>query len=548
MHRDHKVVLTVFAGRRDRMALLLKHTDRLIADGLLDEVHLWDYCRARDDRAWLHSLPSTPLVAHEHTYGPPEAVSESTYAFRVHGAASDVHVLLVTPDGTEYELVLGGWSNTRSVLRRGRQGEELARNETIRLDTKGWTDVALAWVDGELRVQVGTKNWVAPFEDAVASIRHAAWDHPVVYDRPAAYRLALPHTPTKWNSYYRHYHAFADTLYANTILIKCDDDMVHLGSSEAFRAFLDFRLDHPEYSLVFPNIINNGAAAFLQKQHHGLLQNVDLEDTMPTTCGRLWESGHRARQVHDEFLANPAAFAYDGHHEIPARHRVSINMFAVLPSTLATRRFGTAGDDDEAALTENEGVKAIFNGFTAAHLSFYSQERSVGSKDLLGTYAALADPTVPAAPTPPRPVRRPRLLKKVVEPVAEPTEAVAGEPAPLEAVAEVAAEEPAAEADVQEHVEEPVQEPVAAVAVQEPVAAVAVQEPVAAVAAEEPVQEPAPTEAVAEAAAEEPAAEEPVAGVAAGVAAAVAAEPSVAEPAPVKKRRGRAPKKTVAVI
>lgn len=441
MHRDHKVILTAFAGRRDRMALFLAHADRLVAAGLVDEVHLWDYCRARDDRAWLRALPSSILCTSGYDYSAPEPVGAATsdagsYAFRVYKAASDVAVLLTTPDGTEYELVLGGWNNTGSVFRRGRQGTDIAFTDTVRLATDGWTDVTLSWGEagsGTLHVRVGGVDWTVPFAGPVATVRHASWEGTAAYDVPPApttrYRLGLPAASSKWHSYYTHYNALVDSVYANTILIKSDDDIVHMGSETAFRAFLDFRIDHPQYALVFPNIVNNGVTAYFQKQH-GLLGDIDLEDSIPETCGRLWESGHRARLAHEAYLANPASFAYEGHEEVAPRQRMGINFFAVLPATVGSALFGEAGEEDEAALTESAdaGPKAIFNGFPVAHLSFYSQERSIGSAELLMKYETLTscgspgeDPVAVAAavetvPKRKAPVRRPRLLKPVAPP------------------------------------------------------------------------------------------------------------------------------------
>lgn len=53
-----RVIATTFAGRRDRMSLLVDHVVAAIDAGIVAEYHVWDYARADDDRHWLRTLPS----------------------------------------------------------------------------------------------------------------------------------------------------------------------------------------------------------------------------------------------------------------------------------------------------------------------------------------------------------------------------------------------------------------------------------------------------------------------------------------------------------
>lgn len=391
MYRDHKIICTVFAGRRDRMTLLLDHLDALVACGLVDEVHLWDYCRTEEDRAWLRSLPTSLLVTgDEYLYsGETTVEGQQTYEYSVQGASNDIAMLLKGVDGKEYELVLGGWDNTASVMRQGRQAPEYSRNEEIRVSAEK-TSVKLAWDGATLSVQVNDfPIWTVPLETQVASIAHSTgWGNAGIYSIPSTaattpYRYCKPSEPY-WTSYYSHYAKHAGS---NVVLIKLDDDIVSIQQS-TFAKFLDFRLDHPEFSLVFPNIVNNGACAHIQQQH-GLLQGIELDAEMPGKCGMLWESAEKAAAVHQEFLCNPSSFSFQEFTPIPPHHRVSINAFAVL-SDFIRDAFALAGEDDEHYLTElHPGTKAVFHGTYAAHLSFHSQDAGLDIPSLLASYATL---------------------------------------------------------------------------------------------------------------------------------------------------------------
>jgi hypothetical protein len=48
--------MTTFAGRRDRMSILMTYVLKALRCGLIDEHHVWNYARNRRDRAWVSSL------------------------------------------------------------------------------------------------------------------------------------------------------------------------------------------------------------------------------------------------------------------------------------------------------------------------------------------------------------------------------------------------------------------------------------------------------------------------------------------------------------
>lgn len=50
--------MTTFAGRRDRMSILMTYVLEALRRGLIDEHHVWNYARNPRDRAWVASLPA----------------------------------------------------------------------------------------------------------------------------------------------------------------------------------------------------------------------------------------------------------------------------------------------------------------------------------------------------------------------------------------------------------------------------------------------------------------------------------------------------------
>ena len=51
-----RVIFTVFAGRRRFMHILMAYVQPLLQEGVVDEVHVWDYCKVAADREYLKGL------------------------------------------------------------------------------------------------------------------------------------------------------------------------------------------------------------------------------------------------------------------------------------------------------------------------------------------------------------------------------------------------------------------------------------------------------------------------------------------------------------
>lgn len=58
-------VVYIFAGRRDRMRVLMRYLDSMLVTGALNEVHVWDRTRDDDDTDWVHGLPNKSYQIHQ---------------------------------------------------------------------------------------------------------------------------------------------------------------------------------------------------------------------------------------------------------------------------------------------------------------------------------------------------------------------------------------------------------------------------------------------------------------------------------------------------
>ena len=192
-----------------------------------------------------------------------------------------------------------------------------------------------------------------------------------------------------WYPYYSHYTL--DNYTEETVVIKMDDDIVYMDL-DGLERFVTFRIDNPQYFLVYGNVVNNGASTGLQQQYGAIPKDICPPDGFPyeTYCGILWHSGELAKNLHLYFIDNMEKFKHEGFFEVPIGDRVSINFISFLGKDFHLTK--TCFCDDERKLSLEmpqiiERGNVIFYPMLAAHLSFYSQEHTgVDPKMLIEKY------------------------------------------------------------------------------------------------------------------------------------------------------------------
>jgi hypothetical protein len=425
-----RTILVTFAGRRDRMELLTRYAGAALERGLIDEWHVWEFARNDADRRWLRqSFPvaqATPNDSLEYFRLPrPLSVraAPERLPFSVR-ASHDAHLGLkrLSGAGPSFEIVLGGWSNQYSALRKFDDARALD-DHTLRDPAKG-PDMAVASPEllpefgfSDLVVEAGPQGLMVVFQGAV--LLHdpepvAPGDFEILYragygangdwrfeqfaEHPA--RLFItgpePHFPASalfYNRAYQYYAANADA-YRNDVILKCDDDIVYFDL-ERLAEFVTFRRHNPQFFLVSTNVVNNGVCAHFQQAMGAIPAELMTCELPPGgMCGSLWSDGGKADALHRFFLMAPASFRRDAAAPIVFNERISINFIALLGADLV--HIPDVSLDDEHDLCYGARKRArkqncIYPQFLAAHLSFYSQDPHMAIAATLKSYEALAD-------------------------------------------------------------------------------------------------------------------------------------------------------------
>lgn len=414
----NKVVLVTFAGRERRMEILTRYVQRAMDEGQIDEWHVWDFTRSPEDHAWV-----------TRTFGPARFMG-SLVPYEAQGNVTasepfrsrariehDLHIALVPNDGSNecFEIVVGGWNNSHSAARRISRAEletfdrpdesRFWMRETPAILSPGQpNDITVTIDDGGVPTvavnDVTIGRWPQINLRAGASVMlRGGWGATIelcdIDDRVRRYVGNPNERMPYWQAY--DYYARRSENFADTVFLKCDDDIVYLDPAK-LGDFIEFRKANPKYFIVSANVVNNGVCAYWQQQSGAIPASLgDFERPPGGFGGTLWLSAERATQLHDFFLDSAARNLPLTMPVIDWTERQSINFIAWLGSDL--KHMALPKCDDELALSVTlpalvERPSAIYSDFTVSHLSFGPQEQGLEVDRLLTRYDALMRETL----------------------------------------------------------------------------------------------------------------------------------------------------------
>jgi hypothetical protein len=217
------------------------------------------------------------------------------------------------------------------------------------------------------------------------------------------YKLFRPNNKVAWN-WKDYYHYYSENIEDDTILIKCDDDVVYIDINN-FSKFIESVNDDVLY---FPNIINNDVGAYYQVKNgiHNLLNEKEMEEFSKknlvsgngnpmTEWYTLFE---KADKIHELFLSNDQLFHLNNQNLIEHGNRISINFFAA--NSIAVRKYysefaksNIRDDEHFLSIKPNEfgKINKINLNFTVVHFQFGPQNGKLLDEKYLEKYNLLTN-------------------------------------------------------------------------------------------------------------------------------------------------------------
>lgn len=233
-------------------------------------------------------------------------------------------------------------------------------------------------------------------------MKQAAADHPNVIKL----RFLPEDTPAKGNNTIPVF--FPECTQDKTVYVRFDDDVVYLDTPEAFKGFLDFRINNPEYFLVFGNILNNAIIAHILQRFRKLDTKAGIAGYF---CGDPigWKNGNFVAHLHDQVLdtiqqAIDASddeplkpFRFDGEWFLHDHERVSINCIAWIGDHFKTQCGGIIDDFDEEQDLSTliprrlKLYNTIYGNFCVVHYAFCTQREHVDNLGYEAKYRAVVE-------------------------------------------------------------------------------------------------------------------------------------------------------------
>ncbi|WP_328712571.1 hypothetical protein [Nocardia salmonicida] len=415
------VVLVTFAGRRDRMELLVRYVAEAMRRNLIDEWHVWNFSRNPADDQWLREqFPVIGRSPDNLEYFPAGQLTAARGdRWRCHvRAGHDVHIALGPRGGDggdpALEYVIGGWSNQRTVLRDVENRELLVRDDADRrvrwppIEDVPTPGILSATAFRDIELSIDTTEIVLRV-DGAEIIRSSGARSSDVYDIhvktgygadgewrfPGARKFLYYTEGDGWGQVYDLYSACAPR-YEDAVFLKCDDDIVYI-QLDRLADFIRFRIDQQRYFLVTANVVNNNVCAYYQQKSGAIPSSLMTLELPPGGFrGTLWGSAELANGLHNHFLDHPNAFEQDTTIPISLSERLSINFVSWLGKDLSYMSAISADGDDERILSVDipsylKRPNCIYPGFVASHLSYYAQEAALDTAALMSRYRKLAD-------------------------------------------------------------------------------------------------------------------------------------------------------------
>lgn len=192
---------------------------------------------------------------------------------------------------------------------------------------------------------------------------------------------------------------------ANTVYVRFDDDICWVHP-EAITRLLDFRIDNPQYFLVYPGIINNGRTAYIHQVMGRLPENLGEPNWVKSFDSYLL-TGRKpeiALVIHEHFLHYLASGRCDdlmfGRYVLSNYEQVSINCISWLGEDFA--EFGGVVANESCDWLEENWLtmvkprelgrpNCIYGQALVCHFAFHTQRDYLEQQtNVLGLYELLS--------------------------------------------------------------------------------------------------------------------------------------------------------------
>lgn len=326
-----KNIFSIFA-QTSNIKLLILYLKRALELNIIDEVHIWNYTSNTEDEKYLRSICNiqrTTSISNGKYIEANMEILNNHITFHVI-SQSDAHIKFLYKE-SEYELVLGAHSNTRSVLRANRQDicivykknvvnslektkidiyiDDAYHQMYVKINDKLFMCIDID-VDVDVGIDYESKRTISDIcvktgFGSVGYFYYKTIDHPGFYFMDTCVK-------DTYNDMYEHYSADE---HSDDVIITCDNSIAFIDLCK-LRPFIHYVRMNGTYPIVFPSIINNSIVSYYMQNKYELIGENIFTVYYPER-GYIFDTGPIADIIHDYFLKNYTSFLdYDYEKEV----------------------------------------------------------------------------------------------------------------------------------------------------------------------------------------------------------------------------------------
>lgn len=307
-----KTIFTIFVENLINLELLLKYLKKAIDTSKIDEVHLWNYTRSNADDKYIKKISNISRTSSNECIEYTQiftSLVDNEFSLIVN-ATNDVHIKI--KDRTLnifYEIVLGGWNDTKSVVRKNDV-------EVCSFLKKGLVK------NIELNITVSIKNNFLGIYKNGNIIFNYELDEPFKIDEiyvKTGYGSAgnFSYKTIENNKFYLmdvcdknkiHYYCdyYKNAKFKNDVIIKCDSSVAFIDLNK-LPNFIELIKNTDEYNLFLPNTINNINCFFYQQHKYNLIPKTLINYDF-LNRGDILSIDNNDEKLHDYFIKNYSTF------------------------------------------------------------------------------------------------------------------------------------------------------------------------------------------------------------------------------------------------
>ena len=408
--KNLNTVACIFAGREKYLSILMPYLLKLKSEGKLTEINLWQFTKNKSDIKYLESISNIHKTSKNFTEYRTITPKIENNEFKLKiKTKNDAHILI----NNNYEIVIGGWSNTKSVIRKGIDGTDvLCESNSVVLDANNYKDFNIKIQNNKLIIE--NLMEAAIDENKIKSVKihtgfgsEGYWD----YEETKNKNIKLFDTE-KREGFLNWYEAYKYYLNYNfDIFLKIDDDIVYMDLNR-YDEFINYIVNNKNKNCVFPNMVNHAVSLFYNNKYElmpdDIVGELYAKKDSPNDVYNYYTDGNTAKKVHEYFLNNISKFINNTMPIINLNnHKESICIFGILKKNYDKifapslrdkiikdsngKEFKTTPEkfDDEIYVYNCQG-NMFYPRFVTVHYQFGPQMRNGLDESFLNQYRKLA--------------------------------------------------------------------------------------------------------------------------------------------------------------